>query len=169
MKLLLGCWNERKEGYIGVDRIPNDAVDVLWDFNNIPYPFDTNSADHIIMEHVLEHLNDPIAVMAELVRIAKPGSEIYIEVPYYNSPQAYDTAGHRHRFGTMWFKTLNKYEFLDKKTTAVVRLTPTNFGKIIPSFRIFNVNTREYASYIFGNVFWEIQATIKVLNEDNNR
>ncbi len=50
------------------------------DLNRFPYPFKEKEFDFIICSHVLEHLDDPVRVCAELSRISKAG---YIEVPNY--------------------------------------------------------------------------------------
>jgi 2-polyprenyl-3-methyl-5-hydroxy-6-metoxy-1,4-benzoquinol methylase len=41
--------------------------------------------DVVTMWHVLEHLNDPHAVLTEVRRVLKPGGELLIEVPNYQS------------------------------------------------------------------------------------
>jgi len=51
--------------------------------------------DAITLNHVLEHLPDPLAALGEAFRVLKPGGRIYIATPNLNS------AGHR-RFGKHW-------------------------------------------------------------------
>lgn len=46
MKLNLGCGNKRKEGYLGVDKYPCDAVDKIADLNE-KLPFDDSVAVEI--------------------------------------------------------------------------------------------------------------------------
>ncbi len=45
----------------------------------IPYPDDT--FDRIMCTEVLEHVDDPTVVMAELVRVARPGALLLLTVP----------------------------------------------------------------------------------------
>lgn len=83
-KLNVGCGQFRKEGYVNLDVSPLSQADVLHDLDVFPYPFDENAFDVIEADHVLEHLRDPFAVMAELCRIAKPGGTIEIHVPHFS-------------------------------------------------------------------------------------
>ena len=46
-----------------------------------PLPLDDNIATKIICREVLEHVDDPAAVMRELVRVGKPGASYLITVP----------------------------------------------------------------------------------------
>jgi predicted SAM-dependent methyltransferase len=63
MKLNLGCGLKRIEGFTGVDIIKTPAVDVVHNLDVFPYPFADNSAEEIIMDNVLEHLDDVIKVL----------------------------------------------------------------------------------------------------------
>ena len=44
-------------------------------------PFESERFDLVTCAHVLEHLNDPYAAVAEMVRICRPGGYIYVETP----------------------------------------------------------------------------------------
>jgi len=44
-------------------------------------PFSDNAFHVVTCAHVLEHMNDPIPALAEIVRVCKPGGAIYIETP----------------------------------------------------------------------------------------
>lgn len=50
-----------------------EVVDVVWDLNKCPYPFEDDSVDYVLAKHVLEHLDDVISVMNGLHRILKKG------------------------------------------------------------------------------------------------
>lgn len=104
MKLNLGCGNKRLEGFTGVDILATPAVDVRHDLNVFPYPFPDNSAEEIVLDNVLEHLEDVIKVMTELYRLAAPGAIIKISVPYFKSNSAYTDPTHRHFFTETSFK-----------------------------------------------------------------
>ncbi|WP_156388631.1 class I SAM-dependent methyltransferase [Nocardioides sp. Root151] len=54
-------------------------------------PFADGVFDHVICSHVLEHVPDPAAVIAEMVRVARTG---YIEVPLAASSKIIDFPSH---------------------------------------------------------------------------
>lgn len=98
MKLNLGCGTTRIEGFCGVDLLKTPAVDISHDLNQFPYPFADNSVEEIILDNVLEHLVDVIAVMDEIYRICIDGASVKIMVPYFKSNSAYTDPTHRHFF-----------------------------------------------------------------------
>jgi hypothetical protein len=86
MKLNLGCGSRRWDGYWNVDVSDACAPDEVWDLETTPWPWPDSSAEHIVLNHVLEHLGQTpavfLAVMAELYRVAAPGADIAINVPH---------------------------------------------------------------------------------------
>lgn len=83
-KLNLGCGIDYKEGYVNVDFHSHIHIDVEHDLNLVPYPFQDGEFDHILVSHVLEHLDKPFIIMTELHRILKPGGELIIKVPHFS-------------------------------------------------------------------------------------
>ena len=70
---------------------------------NTTLPFATNSYDGIVLNHVIEHLPDPIAVVGELLRILKPGGYLYIEAPSERSIQTHSHQDYKkHGFFSFW-------------------------------------------------------------------
>lgn len=59
-------------------------------------PFHTHSLDYVVASHVLEHVANPIAALAEWYRVVKPGGLIYLVVP--NRRAAWD---HRRELTTV--------------------------------------------------------------------
>ena len=98
MKLNLGCGRDIKEGYINLDKIEMEGVDVVHDLNEFPYPFKENEFDEIYCRHVLEHTDDLIGVMDELHRISKSCGKIKIIAPYFSGQGAYNDPTHRRFF-----------------------------------------------------------------------
>ncbi|MGE5499136.1 MAG: class I SAM-dependent methyltransferase, partial [Syntrophothermus sp.] len=95
-KLNLGCGNDYREGWVNVD-IGNCKKDIEYDLEVLPLPFEDNSFNYILMQHVMEHIerkNFP-NFMRELHRISKPGAIIHIESPYFNSKNAWTDFTHK--------------------------------------------------------------------------
>ncbi|MBI2562871.1 MAG: methyltransferase domain-containing protein, partial [candidate division NC10 bacterium] len=81
----LGCGRNKQPGAIGVDRDPASQADLLCDLNRVPYPFRADSFDEIHLYHVIEHLTDVVAVVAEIWRIARQGARVFIATPHFSS------------------------------------------------------------------------------------
>ena len=84
MRINLGSGQKYLDGYVNVD-ISDDhghKVDVIADVTE-PLPFDDNSADVIIAEHILEHvyLHKQEATLRDWFRVLKPGGRLIISVP----------------------------------------------------------------------------------------
>ncbi len=93
----LGCGRNKRPGAIGVDRDPASQADLLCDLNRVPYPFRADSFDEIHLHHVIEHLTDVVAVVAEIWRIARQGARVFIATPHFSSIHSYTDPGHRQR------------------------------------------------------------------------
>ncbi|CAA6604925.1 Methyltransferase type 11 [Rhodospirillaceae bacterium LM-1] len=83
LRINFGCGQFPKSGFVNVDVDPSAKADVFHDLERFPYPFDDASATHVEMDHVLEHLNNPMAVMREMDRILRPGATLIIRVPHF--------------------------------------------------------------------------------------
>ena len=94
MKLNLGCGTRPIEGWVNADKYP--PADILHDLESLPWPWGDNSAEEIVLSHVLEHLGPTpdlfLKIMQELYRVCKPGATVMIVVPdprhdfYLNDP-----------------------------------------------------------------------------------
>lgn len=91
-KIDLGCGKNKKEGFIGIDKI-DYGQEILWDVTKgIPLPDD--SIDEVYSTQFFEHLDEKEinTVVWELVRVCKAGAKIHIEVPSDESDPSYDIA-----------------------------------------------------------------------------
>jgi SAM-dependent methyltransferase len=56
--------------------------------NSLPLPLADNLASKIIALEVLEHVEQPLAILQELVRVGRPGAQYFISVPDEASEEA---------------------------------------------------------------------------------
>ena len=75
LNLNLGSGSKRIKNYINVDKYEVFKPDIIHDLEKLPYPFDDNSVDNIILSHILEHIGQSPnifnLIMQELYRICK--------------------------------------------------------------------------------------------------
>ncbi|MCB9468880.1 MAG: methyltransferase domain-containing protein [Candidatus Obscuribacterales bacterium] len=83
-RLNLGCGIDYKEGFVNLDFHSHLDIDVQHNLNQFPYPFDDSEFDFIEASHIIEHLDKPFEVMAELHRILKPNGLLHIKVPHFS-------------------------------------------------------------------------------------
>jgi SAM-dependent methyltransferase len=80
--------------------------------------FDNASVDVLVMVHVIEHLPDPAATIAEVYRILKPGGMLVVETPRYDSLM-FRLLGRRERSlscsGHIYFFTNNTLQKLGER------------------------------------------------------
>lgn len=81
MKLHLGCGKNIKDGYINIDKFYKDERVLNYDISNLPY--ENNSVDEILTEHVIEHIpfKDEKMFWDECFRVLKPGGILQTECP----------------------------------------------------------------------------------------
>lgn len=118
MKILnLGCGNkfvvlEPGDTVVNHDRIKHrKEVDVVWDLNNLPWPWPDGSFDMIVACAVLEHLRlNLIESLNECWRILRPGGTLHIKLPFWKSDNSYIDPTH------YWKFSLNSLDVFDPTT-----------------------------------------------------
>ncbi len=91
--LVVGCGLRPKPGAVNLDRVKLPGVDIVFDLNligKVSYgilSFPNEEFDRIEAEDVLEHVDDPIAVVQELGRVLKVGGELWIRGPDSRYPE----------------------------------------------------------------------------------
>ena len=79
IKLNLGCGGNGLDGYTNIDIRATAATDMVLDVQVLP--FEDESIDHIEAHHIIEHLKDGEAALANWTAKLKPGGTIIIECP----------------------------------------------------------------------------------------
>ena len=111
-ELLIGCGNsqakrihfpgipEKFENLTTMDLSDMVGADVVWNLDDMPYPFEDNTFDEIHAYEVLEHCGQQgdwkyyFAQWSEFYRILKPGGHFCATVPAWDSPWAWGDPGH---------------------------------------------------------------------------
>lgn len=111
IKIDVGCGKRKLEGYLGVDKLGFEGVDVVMDCGRDRWPWDDGTVDEVRCSHMVEHLDadERIHFANELYRVLKKGGTAQIFVPYWNSPRAYGDLTHKWPpVSEYWFAYLNK-------------------------------------------------------------
>jgi SAM-dependent methyltransferase len=85
LRLDIGSGVRKREGFIGVDVSPGASVDVRGDLEK-GLPFKDDTFSEVWMNHVFEHLTDPVAAMEEVWRVCKHGATVEIRGPHFSMP-----------------------------------------------------------------------------------
>ncbi|MTI23671.1 class I SAM-dependent methyltransferase [Fulvivirga kasyanovii] len=72
---------QHKDGYITGD-LESPLAKVKMDVHEIP--FEANTFDAAMCNHVMEHVDDDIKAMSEIYRVLKPGGWAIMQVPFFN-------------------------------------------------------------------------------------
>jgi len=97
-KLNLGCGNDYKQGWINSDIDKKFKPDRIIDLNKSPYSFKSNEFDEVYMKNVLEHVDNPIKTLQEIVRICKQGAKLTLILPHARSYSMITDIQHKNFF-----------------------------------------------------------------------
>ncbi len=83
MRLNLGCGSDVREGYINVDLHKTHPRVIEDDLSQLPWAFESDSADEILMLDFLEHFPYALTetILLECYRVLRPGGILVIQVP----------------------------------------------------------------------------------------
>lgn len=94
----IGCGLNKQPGFAGMDIRPLPGVDIVHDFESIPWPLPDECVLKAIASHVVEHINPHkfgfVNWMNELWRVMRPDGQIVIVTPYATSPGFYQDPTH---------------------------------------------------------------------------
>ena len=91
-RLHLGCGKTILAGWVNLDLLPGEGVDVVADLDKcgeVPLPFEADTFDEFMAAHLFEHIRNPLPFMQELHRVAKPGAKAVLRwmSPVWPSPR----------------------------------------------------------------------------------
>jgi ubiquinone/menaquinone biosynthesis C-methylase UbiE len=96
-KLHLGCGKNILSDWINLDSVSLAGVDIVANLDECKttkLPFEDNTIDEFLGNHVIEHLHNCLPFMEELHRIAKPNAKAVFRVPYGSSDDAFEDPTH---------------------------------------------------------------------------
>jgi SAM-dependent methyltransferase len=87
-RLSLGCGEEERAGFVGLDSDPSVSPDVVWDLEQTPLPFEDGEFELVRASHILEHVHNLMPLMQEVRRILTPGGIFDVAVPMFGCKAA---------------------------------------------------------------------------------
>lgn len=148
MKIDFGCGASKKEGFIGVDLLNLENVDVQHDLSQFPYPFDDDVADEIWLDQVVEHISNPMRVMEEVYRICKNDALVTVGVPYFRSFYSIIDPTHVNFFGVQWFDYFDPQSPLNQRyqySSAKFRVENIQFDREFTNKSFFHRHLVRFA------------------------
>ena len=94
MRVNLGCGGKVREGWVNVDHHPLPGVDVVASVDEFPWPFEDESCEQVVAEHLFEHVARPVEFVLECWRILEPGGLLTITCPHWTSENAFTDPTH---------------------------------------------------------------------------
>ena len=74
------------DGFLNVDNQIRCQPDMIVDLEELPWPFESNSADELVLCHVLEHLGETrdiyLRIIQEIYRVCQHEAKLIITVPH---------------------------------------------------------------------------------------
>jgi SAM-dependent methyltransferase len=146
----LGCGSRKTPGSVGVDAYPWPGVDLVADLDQVPWALEDSRFDTIVCNHVIEHVRDTVAFMAEVHRIGKHGAILRVVTPHFSSTCSWQDPTHVRHLSIFWYKLFAHDGYLGAQTGA--------FGHVSSSLR-FGSSLRGQLGrgicHLWGHRRWE--------------
>lgn len=152
-KLNLGAGEDYREGWINVDNRGNVKKDTAWDINKFPYPFKDDTFNYALLSMVLEHVEEPIKVLKEIIRVCKHDAVIKVIVPHANSYANNSDLQHKARFTEHTFNLfhLTEYEIYEIRQMSCKFTYDKKYKRFVPFKWFFKI----YLNGIYDNIEFE--------------
>lgn len=176
LKLNLGAGKSRMDGYLSVDSIPFEGLDVVADLRGV-WPWGANTVSDINLSHVLEHFtgDERVHIFNEMYRVLAPEGRAVIVTPHWASQRAYGDFTHK------WPPVCEfLYYYLSKEWRVVnaphcdIQHNPAgyncDFGSgggygIHPSIMLWNEDRKAYAQQWYKEACTDIYMTINAIKK----
>lgn len=168
LKLNLGSGKTSYPGFTNVDIVKLANVDVVWDLEKIPLPFENNSVSEIITEHTLEHIRNFLPLIEDIYRICKAGALVKIAVPYFKYEGAFRDPTHLRFFTERSFDHFNvdyehnyytkaRFRILKVELHNVSKTSVQNLYKRIIKFIPFKSFLNMFLWNMYSEIYYELE------------
>lgn len=171
-----GCGtNKVSTEAVGLDFALEASPDVVCDLSRVPWPLRDNVATEVHLSHIIEHIDDPMAAMSEVHRIAKPGATVYLATPHFSSHNSYVDPTHRRHFSFFSFDYFTgkafdrfltssfRFEVVERRLTFGKNFVLDGLGRFLAKR---NVRWYEaHAAWIFPAR--DIECTLRVIKDSD--
>ena len=134
LKIDIGCGISKKIGFIGIDKLPLDGVDIVFDFENGLNFIPDNSVDIIYSSHLVEHIENLELFFSEIHRILKKDGKKIMIVPHFSNPYYYSDYTHKRFFG------LYSMNYFSNDNNGYKRGVPSFYNNI--KFKTHNITLK---------------------------
>jgi len=158
VKLNLGGGREKLHGYLNLDILDFEEVDIVCDVVK-GIPLADNSVEEIVANHFLEHIPDTFKVMSELYRVSAPGAILRIKCPYFKSIGAFKDPSH------VSFFTERTFEYFDPDFVRKGLLPDYATRAVFKTEKISYIWSKRWMRYLpfkkfLVDHFWNVARTI---------
>jgi SAM-dependent methyltransferase len=94
----IGCGSSKMPGAVGLDLAVHPGVDVVSNAGQ-GLPFSESSFKAVRLSHIVEHVPDLVALMAEVHRVTCAGGLVYILTPHFSAAASYTDPTHLRHLG----------------------------------------------------------------------
>jgi hypothetical protein len=171
LKLDIGCGKNKKAGFIGVDSIAFDGVDIVHDVRK-PWPWEDSSVVEVHCSHFVEHLTavERVHFANELWRVLVPRGTATIVTPHWGSGRAYGDPTHQWPpVAEMWFFYLDPKWREDNAPHIDSRWNPDGFRchfdctwsyGVHPMLTTRNLEFQQWALNFYREAAQDLHATV---------
>jgi hypothetical protein len=164
VKLDIGCGKNKQPGFVGVDAIAFEGVDVVHDMRQ-PWPWENDSIAEVHSSHFVEHLTNPerIHFWNELGRVLKKGATARIITPHWSNACAYGDPTHQWPPMSEWVVYYLNKGWRDVNAPHVPITCDFDFavgGSWEPWLEVRNMDTRIFAMQHYINAYRDLIITL---------
>ena len=94
-RINLGAGSQPEPGWVNVDVVKQEGIDVVADLDEFPWPFDDGVAERVKAFDIYEHVWYPLHFMRECHRILRPGGVLAIHTAYWKNPNSFRDPDHK--------------------------------------------------------------------------